>query len=662
MIDLRSRYDIRKDENLTKLEALWQGTEFLPSKFKPPTPSQDLIHKLLLLSKEVARRGIGLHTLWEDGEEHTITLPRLMRQQRGWQKRSFLTVGVVKKARSELRDLPEPSQGQRGGNTAESTASLSEPEIELARHAPPPLADQSTSLELYEDLMPCTLSPHDTTRKVTLPERGLFGSNAGSSPVRKRKRDIRSEHAGKGSPRLSLDDSPIPARSQLVERQRPSCLPTPLTASSSESRPLPSPLPALIALDNRMSPCPSLTPIDDSEASKEVPLALLRHGLRSTRHDTRLNDIVVNTLIQRLRRPGIWTVDSLMIDSHKQNRGSDINPRSHPRRDGATNFRDNTVLIPFFDKSREHWLLLSVDTSRARVDVYDSLPSQILEESSIRDLLVDLCEDQSLASPENLKFCYQTVSSPLFLRLEISLIKRIQCPQQSNDKDCGVFVVATATKLAERTNLPSSWNVGQLRMDFATHLGSSGYAAPRGFWDFEAPHVKSRAARSVGSLTPMAENPFQRWLEGLKIQKAKCAIHGSALVTLHGRHQSCLADLDGFETECHGIQKDVDALIGDVFTLSQRMMNPSRQLVHLQQELLRRVDVVTEGVRAQTALQDKRDAILSLVPSRLLQIKTMIVLCHIFGRRFVVARRNLDDMEALQNGFLAQATRLLEES
>ena len=198
-------------------------------------------------------------------------------------------------------------------------------------------------------------------------------------------------------------------------------------------------------------------------------------------------------------------------------------------------------------------------------------------------------------------------------------------------------------------------------MDFAIHLGSSGYAAPRGFRDFEAPHAKYRDVRSVGSLPPMAENPFQRWLEGLDTQKAKCAIHGSALVTLHGRHQSCLADMDGFETECHGIEKDVDALIGNVFTLSQRMMNPSRQLAHLQQELLRRVDMVAEGVRAQTALQDKRDAILSLVPSRLLQIKTMIVLCHLFGRRFVVARRRLDHMEALQNGFLAQATRLLKE-
>ena len=427
VIDLRSRHDMRKDENLKKLEALWQGTEFLPSKFKPPTPSQDLIQELFLLSKEVARRGIGLHTLWEDNEEDTTTLPRLMRQQRGLQKRPFLTVGVVKKARRELKDLSEPSQGQKGGNPAESTASLSEPEIELARHAPPPLADQSTSLELHEDLMSCTFSSNDAARKVTFPERSPpFGSNQGSSPVGKRKRDIRSEHAGEGSPRLSLDDSPIPARSRLMDRQRPSCPPTPLAASSSESRPLP--LPALIALDDRMSPCTSLTPIDDSKAFKEVPLTLLRHGLRSTRHDTRLNDIVVNTLIQRLRRPGIWTVDSLTIDSHKRNNARDINPLRRRRRDGAANFRDNTVLIPFFDTAREHWLLLSVDTSRARVDVYDSLPSQILEETSIRDLLVDLCEDQSLASPENLKFYYQTVGSPLFLHLETSLIKRIQVP------------------------------------------------------------------------------------------------------------------------------------------------------------------------------------------------------------------------------------------
>ena len=659
VIDLRSRHDVRKDENLKKLETLWQGTEFIPSKFKPPTLSQDLVQELFLLSKEVTRRGIGLHTLWEDNEEDTTSLPRLIRQQRGRQKRPFLTVGAVKKARRELKDLSERSQGQKGGNTAASTVRLSEPDIERARHAPPPMADQSTSLEMHEDLMTCTFSPNEAAGKVTFPERGPFGSNQGSSPVRKRKRDIRSEHAGEESPALSLDDSPIPARSQLMERQRPSGLPTPSAASNSDSPPLP--LPALIALDDRVSPCTSLTPIDNSKAFQEVPLTLLRHGLRSTRHDTRLNDIVVNTLIQRLRRPGIWTVDSLTIDTRKLKNGSDFNPLRRPRRNVATKFRDNTVLIPFFDKSRQHWLLLSVDTSRARVDVYDSLPRQIIEETSIRDLLVDLCEDQSLASPENLKFYYQTVSSPLFLHLETSLIERIQSPQQSNDKDCGVFVVAAATKLAERTNLPSSWNVGQLRMDFAIHLGSSEYAAPLGFRDFEAAHAKSRAARSVGSLPPMADNPFQRWLEGLDTQIAKCAIHGCALVTLHGRRQSYLADLDGFETECLRIEKEVDDLVGNVFTLSQRMMNPSRQLVHLQQELLHRVDVVAEGVRDQTALQDKRDAILSLVPSRLLQIKTMIVLCHVFGHRFVVAKRRLDHMEALQNGFLAQAIRLLED-
>ena len=660
VIHLRSRHDIRKEENLKKLEALWQGTDFLPSRFKPSTLSQDLVQELFLLSKEVARRGIGLHTLWEDSEEHIIALPRLMRQQRGRQRRSFLTVGVVKKARKELKDLPEPSEDQKGGNTAESTASLVEPEVELPRHAVPPLADQSTSLELDEDLMPYTFSPNDAARKVMFPGRSPFGSNEGFSPVRKRKRDLHSEHTGEGSPRLSLDDSPSPTRSQTMERQRPSCLSTPLAASTPESRPLP--LPAFIALDEGMSPCTSLTSIDNGKASKEVPFTLLRHGLRSTRHDTRLNDIVVNTLIQRLRRPGIWTVDSLMIDSHKRRYGGDINSLRRSRQDGAANFRDNTVLIPFFDRSREHWLLLSVDTSRARVDVYDSLPSQILEETFIRDLLVDLCEDQFLAGPENLKFYYQTVGYPLFLQLKVSLIKRTQSPKQSNDKDCGVFVIAAATKLAEGTNLPRSWNIGQLRMDFATYLRSSEHAAPRGFPDFEAPRVKSRAARSVGSLPPMGENAFQRWLEGLDVQKAVCGLHGSALVTLHGRHLSYLADLDGFETECHGLEKDIDALIGNIFTLSQRMMSPSRGLVHLQQELLRRVEVVTEGVRAQTALENKRDAILGLVPSRLLQIKTMIVLCHIFGRRFVVARRRLERMEALQNSFLTEATQLLEDS
>ena len=52
--------------------------------------------------KEVKKRGIGLHTLWEDNEEVPITLPRLKRQQEERQQRSFLTVGVVKKARKVI--------------------------------------------------------------------------------------------------------------------------------------------------------------------------------------------------------------------------------------------------------------------------------------------------------------------------------------------------------------------------------------------------------------------------------------------------------------------------------------------------------------------------------------------------------------------------------
>ena len=381
---------MRKEKNLEKLEDLWQGAEFLPSQYKPPTLSQDLVQELFLLSKEASQRGIPLHTLWEDKDEHSISLARLMRQQKGRQTRPFLKVGVVKKARTELKDLP--AHGQKGGNTAESTPSLSEPETELARHASPSLVDQSTSVELYEDSMSSTFPPINAARKETFPERTPVGSNEGSSPDRKRRR----EHTGD---------------------------------------------------DDRMSPSTSLTLNDDRKALEEVPIP------------------VAST-------------------------------------EGSS---------PVRKRKREH-----------------------------------------------------------------------------------------------------------------------------------------------------TENPFQRWLEGIDIQKARCAIHDSVLVTLDRRHQSCLTDLDRFGTERHRIEKEDETLIGDVITDLQRMIKPSRQLVDIQQELQSRLDVVKERVRSQAALQDERDAILSLVPSRLLQIKTMIVLCHIFGGRSVVARRHLDHMEGLQNNFLAQATRLLE--
>ena len=72
--------------------------------------------------------------------------------------------------------------------------------------------------------------------------------------------------------------------------------------------------------------------------------------------------------------------------------------------------------------------------------------------------------------------------------------------------------------------------------------------------------------------------------------------------------------------------------------------------------------MVAEEVRAQTALQDKRDTILSLLHSRLLEIKTIIVFYHIFDYRSIVASRRLDHIKAVQNRFLAQAIRLLESS
>ena len=404
---------MRKDENLKKLEGLWQGTEFIPSKFRPPMPSQDLIRELLGLSKEVKKRGIELHTLWEDNEEVLITLPRLMRQQGERQQRSVITVGVVRKARKELKDLPEPSQGQKGGNTAEGLASLSESEVEFDRHAPPPLTDQSASFEPQEDSMTYTSSPNNAARKVTSPERSPSSSDEGSSPVRKRKRDIRDEHAGKGSSRPSTDNSPISARSPPIKKQRSSYLSTLSATSSLESIPLP---------------------------------------------------------------------------------------------------------------------------------------------------------------------------------------------------------------------------------------------------------LSALAAFSEDSLPLIGENPFRRWLAGLDTQRGKCATHGTVVMTLYSRHQSCLADLNGFETEGRGIEKEIDALIDHISTDARRVMSPSRQLVHLEQELRRRADVVAQGIRDKTALQGKRDAILSLVPSLLLQNKALVVLCHIFSDRFVMEKDRVDRMEALQNDFLAQGARLLEES
>ena len=75
--------------------------------------------------------------------------------------------------------------------------------MDFGRHAPPPWTDQSASFEPQEDSMTCTSSPNNATREVTSLERSPFSSDEGSSPVRKRKRDTRDEHTGKGSSRLS---------------------------------------------------------------------------------------------------------------------------------------------------------------------------------------------------------------------------------------------------------------------------------------------------------------------------------------------------------------------------------------------------------------------------------------------------------------------------
>ena len=159
----------------------------------------------------------------------------------------------------------------------------------------------------------------------------------------------------------------------------------------------------LPSLDEAISTFTRLAQIDDNKAFEEAPLSLLPQWLRSTGHDARLNEIVINTLFQRLqrqriRRPSTCAIESLAIESFERN--GDIDTMLSKASRSKQEFR-------------KPLLLLVVNICRAWVEVHNCLSIPALGESSIQNFMVDLCPDHSLSSSERLKFSYQTVSSSL---------------------------------------------------------------------------------------------------------------------------------------------------------------------------------------------------------------------------------------------------------
>lgn len=104
---MKGEYD-RKAQNLKKLVDLWQGTEFIPQRYMPPTLSYELLQNLRLLSEEAQEQEVELPTLWSHEHKDGI-LPVLMQKSHPTQKRAYITSQVVRKAREQLRVNIAPS-------------------------------------------------------------------------------------------------------------------------------------------------------------------------------------------------------------------------------------------------------------------------------------------------------------------------------------------------------------------------------------------------------------------------------------------------------------------------------------------------------------------------------------------------------------------------
>ena len=266
-----------------------------------------------------------------------------------------------------------------------------------------------------------------------------------------------------------------------------------------------------------------------------------------------------------------------------------------------------TILLPIHHQN--HWILAKVDVESRLITVYDFLS----------DTLVGLAK-QAL-----LHFC-----SPLANGISSWSFVAVHSPTQSNDYDCGIFLLITALHLLAESDLPSSYNCGIWRPILEAMLGGGSKAPTLQTLEEagEHPIVNTHSSsclrdfarvqsQQAASSTNHLQEMTQMLQEQLNAARTRITCQQSAEKVLQ-----CLSDrsTSGINSSCQGrdrIQSDIDVL-GDMISRYGGVQlyqheNISNQLRKDRNEAARRLEHTTRRIReAQGNIERLGDAIGSI--------------------------------------------------
>lgn len=154
-------------------------------------------------------------------------------------------------------------------------------------------------------------------------------------------------------------------------------------------------------------------------------------AVRSLEPGTWLDDIVVNNAIAF-----VASADPLWYAIDSCNNASPITPPSSA----------NMLVLPIFDKDRQHWTLATCNLKRSQIYHFDPLAAP---RPSTSDLTATLSHRLGMERLES---------------------HSVACPQQQNCSDCGVFVISMAMSIIADRPVPASLDGSFWRLLLARFL------------------------------------------------------------------------------------------------------------------------------------------------------------------------------------------------
>lgn len=250
---------------------------------------------------------------------------------------------------------------------------------------------------------------------------------------------------------------------------------------------------------------------------------------------------------------------------------------------------------------------------------------------------------------------------------------RVQCPQQSNNKDCGIFVLAFAEALAARRDVNDLTNIPAMRTVFSALLATSAEAVPGVLVTLLPPSVlQLRSQDRAPGLAPFSTpNGYEKMQKAFNVCTLRVTLLAKLLRNLHMQHQAFLRRM-GLINSSFGCQGRLDSVVKTARQKQEAGLTEFNALLGRFQaypaspgEILEAHRRMVEYYNAafDTLLHHSRqyeehrwesDGIAA-------RIKACIVLCRVFGPRYLKERAKLQRVEKLQESFFAMADVILEE-